>query len=194
MENNLKVKVLSFIKKYGYYITAFVLVFGITLAAVMGSGVQNVEDDTLTNNPTDTKPVVFSLPLNSPNVLKWYSDSELMYNETLKQWESHKAIDMTSQNLDVYSVLSGVVTDIQTSYEFGTVITITHDNGFVSKYSSLNESILVTLSDKVVAGQKIGTISTSAADEVLTGTHLHFELFKDGQKVDPANYLTLEDK
>ena len=47
---------------------------------------------------------------------------------------------------------------------------------------------------KVNAGQKIGTMSESASDEVLTGAHLHFELLKDGQKVDPANYLTLENK
>ena len=194
LEKNKKEKVFGFIKKYGYYITAFVLVMGITMAVVLNGGVVNDVDSPPVDTPTDTKPIVFSLPLNSPDVVKWYSDTDLMYNETLKQWESHKAVDLVSENLDVYSVLAGVVTDVQNSYEYGTVITITHDNGFVSKYSSLNETTEVTISDRVTAGQKIGTISQSAADEVLAGAHLHFELFKDGQKVDPANYLTLENK
>ncbi len=191
MENSRKGKVIGFIKKYGYYVMAFVLVLGITLGVVFST--------TPTENPnqdveTDVKPVVFSLPVNSPSVIKWYSDSELMYNETLKQWESHMAIDMTSENLEVYSVLDGVVTDVTTSYENGTIITITHENGFVSKYASLAEETDVTISDEVKSGEKIGTMSQSASNELLSGNHLHFELYKDGQKVDPANYLTLSDK
>ncbi len=191
MENNKKGKVLGFIKKYGYYMMAFVLVLGITLGVVLSTTPTSDQNQDV---ETDVKPVVFSLPVNSPSVIKWYSDSELMYNETLKQWESHMAIDMTSENLDVYSVLDGVVTDVTTTYEDGTTITITHENGFVSKYSSLEEETDVTISDEVKAGDKIGTMSQSSADELLSGNHLHFELYKDGQKVDPANYLTLSDK
>ena len=138
--------------------------------------------------------MVFGLPVESPTVLKWYSGSELFYNETLKQWESHKGIDMTSENLNVYSVLDGVVTDVQTTYEDGTCITITHEGGYVSKYSSLSDETSVTISDTVSAGDVIGTMSESSANELLSGAHLHFELYKDGQKVDPSNYLTLEDK
>lgn len=191
MENTKKGKILRYIKKYGYYALAFVLVLGITLAIVLANP---VTEQPPVDQPTDTKPVVFSLPVESPNVVKWYSDSELMYNETLKQWESHKGVDLTSSNMDVYSVLDGVVTDIATSYELGTVITVTHENGFVSKYSSLSDSANVTLSDNVKAGQKIGSMADSASNESLTGAHLHFELYKDGQKVDPANYLTFENK
>ncbi len=190
MENK-KGKVLSFIKKYGYYMMAFVLVLGITLGVVFSTVPTEEPNQDI---ETDVTPIVFSLPVESPSVIKWYSDSELMYNETLKQWESHMAIDMTSENLDVYSVLDGVVTDVTTTYEDGTTITITHENGFVSKYSSLGEETDVTISDEVKKGEKIGTMSQSAADELLSGNHLHFELYKDGQKVDPANYLTLSDK
>ena len=193
MENR-KVKVLNFIKKYGYYVMAFVLVLGITIAIVFSATPQKTQEDTSVDTPTGTTPIVFSLPVDSPNVLKWYSDSELMFNETLKQWESHMAVDVSSNNLAVYSVLDGVVTDVTNNYEYGTTITITHENGFVSKYSSLNETTNVTVSDRVKAGQKIGEMAESAANESLSGAHLHFELYKDGQKVDPSNYLTLENK
>ncbi len=190
METNKKGRVKTLLKKYGYYALAFVLVLGITLAVVFSSNVEPYEEEV----PSQTTPVVFGLPVESPTVLKWYSDTELFYNDTLNQWESHKGIDMTSDNLSVYSVLDGVVTDVQTTYEDGTVVTITHSDGYVSKYSSLSEDIPVTISDEVSAGEVIGTMSESSANELLSGAHLHFELYKDGQKVDPSNYLTLENK
>ena len=37
-------------------------------------------------------------------------------------------------------------------------------------------------------------MSSSSANEQSQGNHLHFELFKNGEKVDPTNYLTLENK
>ena len=191
MESNKKGRVKSVLKKYGYYALAFVLVLGVTLAAVFSSTPVDNEGPT---EQTGTTPVVFTSPVETPTVLKWYSDTELFYNETLNQWESHKGIDMTSDNLNVYSVLDGVVTDVQTTYEDGTCITITHENGYVSKYSSLSDETNVTVSDSVSAGEVIGTMSQSSANEQLSGSHLHFELYKDGQKVDPSNYLTLENK
>ena len=191
MESNKKGRVKSVLKKYGYYALAFVLVLGVTLAAVFSSTPVDNEGPT---EQTGTTPVVFTSPVETPTVLKWYSDTELFYNETLNQWESHKGIDMTSDNLNVYSVLDGVVTDVQTTYEDGTCITITHENGYVSKYSSLSDETNVTVSDSVSAGEVIGTMSQSSANEQLSGSHLHFELYKDGQKVDPSNYLTLGNK
>ena len=195
MENNRKGNVLSFFKKYGYYLLALVLILGITFSVVLrnANATKPSEDDV----PTQTTPLIFSLPVNSPSVMKWYSDSELMYNETLKQWESHKGVDIISTDsadLSVYSVLDGVVTSIENSYEYGTIITITHSEGFVSVYSSLNEETLVNISDTVTKGQKIGEISDTATNEQNMGNHLHFELYKNGQKVDPSNYLSLEDK
>lgn len=194
MENKKKGKVLSFFKKYGYYVVALALILGITLSVALSANPSktNPEDST----PTDSTPIVFALPLNSPEVLKWYSDSELMYNDTLKQWESHKGVDMksSSDDLSVYSVLDGVVTNIEDTYEFGTVLTITHENGFVSVYSSLETNLNVNISDKVKKGQKVGNVSDTATNEQQTGNHLHFELYKDGQKVDPSNYLSLENK
>ena len=191
MESNKKGRVKSVLKKYGYYALAFVLVLGVTLAVVFSSTPVDNEGPT---EQTGTTPVVFTSPVETPTVLKWYSDTELFYNETLNQWESRKGIDMTSDNLNVYSVLDGVVTDVQTTYEDGTCITITHENGYVSKYSSLSDETNVTVSDSVSAGEVIGTMSQSSANEQLSGSHLHFELYKDGQKVDPSNYLTLENK
>lgn len=194
MESNSKSKFLGGLKKYGYYILAFVLIAGITLSVVLTADKQAQQN---TEIETETKPVVFGLPVSSPSVLKWYSDTELMYNETLKQWESHKALDIVSSDandLNVYAVLDGTVTALEMTYEDGTILTITHDGGFVSKYYCLSDVTSLKVSDSVKKGDKIGQMSTTGANETKTGNHLHFELYKDGKKVDPANYLTLENK
>ena len=196
MENN-KEKSGGFFKRYGYYILAFVLILGVTLCVAFSGNENTNVDIPNTDVETETKPLVFGLPVNSPEVTKWYSDTELMFNQTLNQWESHMAIDMVSGNendLNVYSVLDGIVTNIETSYDYGTIVTVTHQDGFVSKYSSLNENLNVELNQNVSKGTLLGTVSTSATNEIKEGNHLHFALYKDGQKVDPANYLTLENK
>ena len=76
----------------------------------------------------------------------------------------------------------------------GYVVEISHENGFVSVYSSLSEKVEVKTGDKVSAGQKIGSASDLATNESKTGSHLHFTLLKDGQEVDPNNYIDMQNK
>lgn len=197
--NNKKGKVRSFFKRYGYFVVAAVLVVGFSLAIGISSAVSMPPDEgnTNTDNTVQTgtnTSIQFCLPADSPSVTKWFSSTELFYNQTLNQWESHKGVDMVSENLNVYAVLDGTVTSVVSDYNKGTTITITHKDGFVSVYSSLSAEITVAESDVVKAGDKIGTMSATAGDELSDGAHLHFELYKDGTKVDPANYLTLENK
>ena len=197
MENNKKKRsLLGVIKKYGYYMMAGVLVLGMSLAIIFASN-PSQEVPTQPNDtdvPSGNAPIVFALPVDAPELIKGFSSTELFYNETLGQWESHKGVDLVSDNLKVYAILSGKVTNVVKNYENGTTITIAHDDGFVSVYSSLDADVLVSVDDEVTKGQEIAKMSTSAANEQAQGNHLHFELFKDGEKVDPANYLTLENK
>ena len=48
--------------------------------------------------------------------------------------------------------------------------------------------------DKVEKGQVIATVAEANGNEYKDGAHLHFEVHKDGTSVDPASYLTLEEK
>lgn len=183
----------NFIKKYGYYLVAvaLILVVGLTAGIASNNGEKSPEESV----PTGTTSIEMICPMNSPEVLKWYSDTELFYNTTLKQWESHKAVDLTSSiSSDVYSVLDGVVTDCSYSYEDGYCLTITHSDGLVSNYCSLASTEGIKKGDEVVRGQKIGQASNTAANEVLSGNHLHFSICLNGKNVDPSNYITFENK
>lgn len=188
-----KVNLIAMMKKYGYYCLAGVLTVGLALivSLSLGTGSATVPEQ---NVPVGTTDLNFISPMENASVIKNYSDTELQYNKTLNQWEAHFAVDLASEQSSVYSVLSGVVSSVNKAYETGTEIKITHDNGFVSVYSSLNENVDVKQGDKVAKGQKIAEIADSSSRESLEGKHLHFELYKDGTKVDPSNYITFEQK
>jgi len=72
----------------------------------------------------------FVVPIRNASIAKDYSASELQYNDTLKQWEIHKAIDFVAgDDLQVYAVADGTVSNVYTNYLEGTVIEISHNNG-----------------------------------------------------------------
>ena len=136
----------------------------------------------------------YVVPLKDATIVKDYSAKELQYNESLKQWEIHKAIDFLAGNsLEVLAFTDGTISNVYTNYLEGTVIEISHSNGLMSVYKSL-EVANVKVGDKVNAGQVIGTLGNTMAQEQNTGNHLHFELLKDGKKINPNDYLDLGSK
>lgn len=188
----------NFMKKYGYYLLAFVMILVVGLSVGLGDKNEPEVKQTPTDNnvieQTSTTPVEMLSPLNNPEVLKWFSDTELFYNATLKQWESHKGVDLTSENLNVYAVLDGVITDCCYSYADGYCVTIRHDNGLCTKYCSLANLDNVNKGESVKRGDKIGEISSSSANETAEGGHLHFVVLLNDVAVDPSNYLSFENK
>ena len=132
--------------------------------------------------------------MTNATILKDYADDHLQFNENLNRWEIHLALDMSSENANVMSVLDGTVASVECNSLEGCVVTINHADGFVSVYGSLEEEALIKVGDKVSKGQLIGKASSTAANEAVKGNHLHFQLLKDGVEVDPNNYLDLQNK
>ena len=64
----------------------------------------------------------------------------------------------------------------------------------ISVYKSLNKEVKVKIGDKVRAGDVIGQVSETMAEEWNVGPHLHFEMIKNGVKVNPGDYLNLGNK
>ena len=178
---------------YALLIGMMVIACAITIALVSGANADNkIEvggEDTMVSAPS------YVVPLKDATVVKDYSATELQYNDTLKQWEIHKAIDLVaSENLEVLAVADGTVSNVYTNYLEGTVIEISHKDGLVSVYKSLNQDVSVAVGDSVTAGQVIGSVSETMAQESNTGAHLHFEMLKNGVKVNPHDYLALGEK
>ena len=85
--------------------------------------------------------------------------------------------------------LAGTVIDVFDDDLMGTTVTIVHGDGLESVYANLAATPAVEAGDQVQAGQVIGATGTTAAAESAQAPHLHLELRKDGESVDPLNYL-----
>lgn len=185
MEINEEGKFKRLFKRYGALCIA--CVFSLALALGIGLGIQKGE-------PVSTSSIQFGLPMTDAVIVKDYADDKLQLNESLNRWEIHLAIDFSSENDAVFSIYDGIVESIETNSLDGCIVTISHSDGFVSVYSSLNEDVKVSEGDSVKKGQQIGNASNSATNESKDGAHLHFVLMKDGVEVDPNNYLDLQNK
>ena len=181
---------------YATFIGLLVIACAVTIAFVSKQGSTNDIGQVSPNPPSvDVSTTTYFVPMENATIVKDYSSKELQYNDTLKQWQIHKAVDKVSEtSTKVLALTDGKVTNVYTNYLEGTVIEITHDKGLVSVYKSLNSEVSVAVGDKVSAGQVIGEVSDSMTEELNTGAHLHFELTLNNVKVDPNNYFTLADK
>ena len=68
---------------------------------------------------------------------------------------------------------------------FGQAILVDHGFGYSTLYAHTT-GIQVKTGDVVKRGDKIATMGSSGYS---TGTHLHYEVWKDGQPVNPRNYF-----
>ena len=179
---------------YAAIIALLVIACAITIAFV---NAKNTTSETNVGNDQTVQvaATAFIVPMKNATIAKDYSGSELQYNDTLKQWEIHKAIDfLAGEDLNVYAVGDGTVSNVYTNYLEGTVVEISHSNGLVSVYKSLNKDVVVSVGDKVGAGSTIGSVAETMAQELKTGAHLHFEMKKDGKLINPNDYLDLGNK
>ena len=80
---------------------------------------------------------------------------------------------------------SGSVIISTYSSSYGNYVVIDHGNGMTTLYAHMSASA-VGAGESVGKGQVIGYVGSTGAS---TGSHLHFEVSKDGVKVDPQRYL-----
>ena len=113
-------------------------------------------------------------------------EKSILYHENTYIQNSGMDFGLTD-TFDVVSVLDGTVVDVREDELLGTVVEIKHDNDFISSYQSLSE-VSVKKIDTVKQGQVIGKSGTNTIDQDL-GNHLHFELYKSGEVVDPSKYF-----
>lgn len=69
---------------------------------------------------------------------------------------------------------------------YGNCVKIDHGNGYATLYAHMQKGLLVKNGDYVKKGQRLGYMSDSGN---AYGGHLHFEVWKDGNRIDPTEYL-----
>lgn len=102
--------------------------------------------------------------------------------------ETHKGLDIRGPlGAPVKAMAKGQVLFAGERGGFGNCIILKHGNGYETLYGHLSK-ILVKPGQKIEIGQQIGNIGSTGRS---TGPHLHYEIHKNGQKINPASYLTL---
>lgn len=119
-----------------------------------------------------------------------YAKDKLVYSKTLEEWCSHEGIDYAAdRGTPVKAAADGVVSEIKNDPRYGIVVVIDHKNGLKTVYANLAADDMVTTNQKIKQGEVIGCVGNTAAFESADQSHLHFEVLKDNEIVNPAQYL-----
>jgi biotin carboxyl carrier protein len=102
----------------------------------------------------------------------------------------HRGIDLVAaRGTPVRSPAAGQVISAEASYSlapnYGTVVVIDHGEGWQTLYAHL-DSFAVTAGERVQAGDTLGTVGSTG---LATGPHVHVEVLRDGQRMDPAQLI-----
>ncbi len=98
----------------------------------------------------------------------------------------HYGIDFAgAEGTPVHAVAGGVVIRSGKGSGYGNRVEIRHPDGYVTIYAH-NEKNLVKVGDVVSKGQVIALLGSTGRS---TGPHVHFEVHKDGRKVNPRKFI-----
>ena len=102
----------------------------------------------------------------------------------------HPYIDISAPaGTPVLAVLDGTVLYAGWNEEMGYTIGVQHAGGLVTFYKH-NQKLLKAVGEKVTAGTSIALVGNSgSAGNTDAGDHLHFELWYEGEAVNPAQYI-----
>lgn len=150
-----------------------------------------VESENLVQNENivEEKILKFEAPV-SGEIIKDFTMDTLSYSKTLEEWITHPGIDIKADKTTIVTASEdGVVESIKNDPRYGLTITISHENGFKTIYSNLLTTEFVKENETVEKGQTIATVGESSSFEISDDSHLHFEMYKDGELVNPTIYL-----
>jgi murein DD-endopeptidase MepM/ murein hydrolase activator NlpD len=131
--------------------------------------------------------------LNEENMVEtnfFYSPLKGRISNSYNPRKSHFGVDIVAaKNTTIKSTLGGVVIFGSWTTDDGNVIIIYHGGDLISVYKH-NSKLLKKVGDKVKSGDPIAIIGNTG--ENTDGTHLHFELWQDGNSLDPQKLISFD--
>lgn len=123
-------------------------------------------------------------------VIQDYAMDRLTYHATTRDWRVHNGVDLAAPlGQSVKAARSGTVSAVYEDDYLGWTVVLQHADGYSSHYCNLSETLPVSVGDQLQAGQVLGTVGGTALIEVAEEPHLHFEVYYNGEPVDPAGFL-----
>lgn len=140
--------------------------------------------------------VMASAPIEEPvvpatgKIIREFSGDELIFNSSTGDFRTHNGIDIKGAEGDkVLAVMDGEVIRCEKDERYGIVVEIKHEDGLVSRYMGLQSETFIEKGKTVKKGDIIGGIGPAGAFEEEDGTHLHFEVQKGDDYMNPSLYF-----
>ena len=132
---------------------------------------------------------VKSIPVGTP--LKGKINSSFGYRKDPFKSRSgfHSGLDIDANyGQHVVATADGVVTKASWHTNYGKTVIVKHKDNYETLYGHLSK-LKVKEGQEVKVGDVIGKAGSTGRS---TGTHLHYEVIKDGKRVNPKNFLSLK--
>lgn len=214
----MKDKILRLLKTKGYYMVLGLCVLTVGAVSFLSyrasqkrasetplkepntQGVEKVEEnvpderqETPEAEPEKPAPQVaapeYSAPISNGELIAPYSPEQPLYSYTLKDWRAHNGIDLAAKaGTEVANVCEGVVESVEQDDLMGTLVTVRHTDGKLSRYASLG-SVTVEEGQVLKKGDIIGTVGRTMLLECGETDHLHYELWSEDAPIDPSFLL-----
>lgn len=98
----------------------------------------------------------------------------------------HSGIDFSAkEGSKVIAVADGLVSYTGKRNGYGQIVEIDHGNGYVTRYAH-NKKIIVKTGDRIKKGEAIALVGSTGRS---TGPHVHFEVLREGEKVNPYKFV-----
>jgi murein DD-endopeptidase MepM/ murein hydrolase activator NlpD len=123
-------------------------------------------------------------PVKNPVIVSGFG---MRYHPVYKILRRHTGIDIIGQRgTPIYATADGVVSDESSSYSgYGIMVLINHGRGYKTVYAHLSKKT-VKIGQKIKRGDLIGYMGSTGLS---VGTHLHYEVIKNGEYVNPIHYF-----
>lgn len=122
-------------------------------------------------------------------VLIGYSMDSTVFFSTLEQYKYNPALIIGGEvGETIAASAAGIVTNIEDTAQTGTTVTLDMGNGYSAVYGQLTD-VPVAIGDYIASGETIGTLNEPTKYYSVEGPNLYFEILKDGEPVDPMNFM-----
>ena len=122
-------------------------------------------------------------------VIMGYSMDQTVFFQTLEQYQYNPAMIVSGEvGETIGASAAGIVTNIEETAQTGTTVTLDMGNGYSAVYGQLSD-VPLAIGDYVGAGETIGTLGEPTKYYSVEGPNLYFEVLKDGEPVDPMNFM-----
>jgi hypothetical protein len=169
-----------------YRSTMYIVILPIIICLLMAfSSQKNFKVIELGEQDSIQEAITLGLPIDKNTFLLESGYGERLH-PVLKVMRLHTGIDLVAkEGISVVAAEEGVVIKAQMADAWGNIIVVQHDGIYSTSYSHL-KSMDVKAGDKVKKGQVIGLVGHTGLS---TKDHLHFELLKNAEAIDPISYL-----